>query len=815
MKKYLVVFFTFFSFITSFSQEKFTISGYVTDANTGENIIGVNVFCKNLNLGVITNTYGYYSLTLPKGNHEVHYSFIGYTSQKNNINLNKNIVANINFKPLAIDLQEVTVSGQKSIVENTQTSIIEVPIEQIKNIPALLGEVDVLKAIQLLPGVQSSEGSSGFYVRGGGPDQNLILLDGVPVYNASHIGGLFSVFNADAIKSVRLTKGGFPARFGGRLSSVLQIDMKEGNLKKYNVDATLGLLTSKATIEGPIIKDKMSFIVSARRTYIDLIVKPFLPSSTDLSLYFYDLNAKINYKISEKDRIYLSAYSGKDFFGVNYNEADNSEKDFNSENSSNESSELDFSLGYGNITSTLRWNHLFSEKTFSNTTLTYSRYSFNTAFGVAANQNSIYGNESYNVNFGYLSGIEDLGARIDFDYLPNPYHDIKFGSSYTYHQFTPGETNLNILIDYPSLDTSNSDFRLDTVLNFSPKKNAHEIYFYVEDNVKLSNRLKANIGLHLGYYSVANNTSTNNIGLFEKISDKSNLSLQPRLSTRYLLNENWSIKASYAKMQQNIHLLSNSSVGFPSDLWVPAVNTVPSQSSEQWAANVSTQLYDNLYDLSFECYYKTMSNLITYKAGYSNLENTESWENAIEIDGEGVSYGAELFLQKKRGKTTGWIGYTLSWSNRRFENINFGEWYPYKFDRRHDFSIVLSHKFNKKYDVGATWVYGSGNSLTFPQAVYIGIPEQGWENTMSADIVESYGERNSNRMPAYHRLDVAINKHKEREKWKSILSIGVYNLYNRKNPFFAYLDYQNNTRVAKQVSLYPIIPSISYRIQIF
>ena len=314
MKKYLVVFFTFFSFISSFSQEKFTISGYVTDANTGENIIGVNVFCKNLNLGVITNTYGYYSLTLPKGNHEVHYSFIGYTSQKNNINLNKNIVANINFKPLAIDLQEVTVSGQKSIVENTQTSIIEVPIEQIKNIPALLGEVDVLKAIQLLPGVQSSEGSSGFYVRGGGPDQNLILLDGVPVYNASHIGGLFSVFNADAIKSVRLTKGGFPARFGGRLSSVLQIDMKEGNLKKYNVDATLGLLTSKATIEGPIIKDKMSFIVSARRTYIDLIVRPFLPSSTDLSLYFYDLNAKINYKISEKDRIYLSAYRVKIFW---------------------------------------------------------------------------------------------------------------------------------------------------------------------------------------------------------------------------------------------------------------------------------------------------------------------------------------------------------------------------------------------------------------------------------------------------------------------------------------------------------------------
>jgi hypothetical protein len=340
------------------------------------------------------------------------------------------------------------------------------------------------------------------------------------------------------------------------------------------------------------------------------------------------------------------------------------------------------------------------------------------------------------------------------------------------------------------------------------------MFFYVEDNVKITSRLKANIGLHIGYYSLANNSSTDNIGLRDKINDKNNLSLQPRVSARYLLSENWSLKASYANMQQNIHLLSNSSVGFPSDIWVPAIDSVPSQTSQQWAANVTTQLYNGEYELSLEGYYKTMNDLITYKAGYSNLESTESWENAVETGGEGESYGAELFLQKKKGKTTGWIGYTLSWSNRRFDNINFGEWYPYKYDRRHDFSLVMSHKFNEKWDIGATWVYGTGNAITFPQGVYIGMPHTNPHNEqISVEFVESYGNRNSTRLPAYHRLDFGVNKHKKRKKWNSTLSLGAYNLYNRKNPFFAYLDYEDNQRVAKQVSLFPIIPSISYRIQ--
>ncbi|MAU36241.1 MAG: hypothetical protein CMD14_02580 [Flavobacteriales bacterium] len=810
MKKYLIFFLYFFAIVSAFAQDKYTISGYITDVNNGESIVGAHIYCKDLNIGVSSNTYGFYSLTLPSGSYEILYSFIGYKSESKKVELNTNIKHDIEFELSTVNIAEIVVRADKSIVEKTQTSMIEVPIEQIKTIPAFMGEVDVIKAIQLLPGVQSSEGSSSFYVRGGGPDQNLILLDGVPVYNASHIGGLFSVFNADAIRTVRLTKGGFPARFGGRLSSVLQIDMKEGNMKEFKADATIGLISSKLTLEGPIIKDKTSFIIAGRRTYADLLVRPFMPKSTDLTLYFYDLNAKINHRFSANDRIYLSAYMGNDAFGINY---DASQEDKGKGGSTSEDGNLNFGLEYGNITSTFRWNHLFSEKLFSNTILTYSRYSFNTDFALSAAQATSFGNENLNIDFGYLAGIEDLGAKIDFEYNPNPKHDVKFGTSYTYHYFFPGETDLSFSIDYPVLDSINEDINTDTILNFSDNTNVHEIFFYVEDNVKITYKLQANIGLHIGYYSIANTTSVSNISLIDKLSDQKNYSFQPRISARYLLNEDWSIKASYAKMQQNIHLLSNSSVGFPSDIWVPAIDSVPSQTSEQWAANVTTQLYNGKFELSLEGYYKTMSDLIAYKAGYSNLESSEAWQNAIETGGEGESYGVELFIQKKKGKTNGWVGYTLSWTNRRFDNINFGEWYSYKYDRRHDFSLVMSHKFNEKWDVGATWVYGTGNAITFPQAVYLGMPyARGWDDQIFVSSVESYGNRNSTRLPSYQRLDLAVNKHSKKTNFESTWTLGIYNIYNRKNPWFAYLAYENNSRVAKQVSLFPIIPSLSYRI---
>ena len=802
MKKIIIFIFILFNSFGVLSQEKYTISGYITDKNSGETIVGANIFCPELKKGVSSNSYGFYSLTLPKNNYTILFSFIGYETQQKDVNLTKNLSINVEFEFSSVNMSEVIISSDKSIVEKTQSSMIEVPIEQIKTIPALLGEVDVLKSIQLLPGVQSSEGTSGFYVRGGGPDQNLILLDGVPVYNASHIGGLFSVFNADAIKTVRLTKGGFPARFGGRLSSVLQIDMKEGNMKKFKGDATIGLISSKLTLEGPIKKDKTSFIVAARRTYADLFAKPFMPQNTDLTLYFYDLNSKINHKLSNKDRLYLSVYLGDDSFGINYSESYKGENDIDQEN-------LDFGLGYGNITSTLRWNHLFSNKLFSNTTLTYSRYNFHTDFGVNATQSTSLGNENTSIDFGYISGIDDLGARIDFDYAPSPNQDIKFGTSYTYHQFFPGETSLNIAANYAD---STPNFSLDTLLNFSGNTNVHELFFYLENNIQFTQRLKANVGMHVGYYSLANNSTSTNESLFTKINDKKNYSFQPRISARYLLTDDWSVKVSYAQMQQNIHLLSNSSVGFPSDIWVPAIEQVPSQSSEQIAGGFSTQFNKGQFELSIEGYYKTMDNLIAYKAGYSNLQSTESWVNAIETGGEGKSYGTEVFLQRKKGKTTGWVGYTLSWTKRRFDNINFGEWYSYKFDRRHDFSFVFSHKFNDNFDVGITWVYGTGNAITFPQGVYFGMPEYDRGDAF-IDIVESYGQRNSTRLPAFHRLDFGINMHKIRSNWKRTWSVGAYNLYNRKNPWFAYLSYENNNRVARQVSLFPIIPSVSYRIQ--
>ena len=799
MRAFLFTFLLIFH-ISALAQ-KHTISGYVSDFETGESVIGANIFSNDYSAGVSSNKYGFYSITLDEGTHTISFKFIGYETITKEFNLNKDIEFNAEFKLSSIVTDEVTVTGKANVVQRTETSVIEIPIQQIKSIPALMGEVDVLKAVQLLPGVQSSEGTSGFYVRGGSPDQNLILMDGVPVYNVSHIGGLFSVFNADAIKNVRLTKGGFPARYGGRLSSVLEIDMKDGNMKEFKADATVGLISSKLMIEGPIVKDKTSFIVAGRRTYIDLFVRPFMPNNTDLTLHFYDLNAKVNHRFSRKDRLFISAYAGDDIFGVDFTE------NFSDGSGFNEDTRLIAGLGYGNITSTIRWNHLFGDKLFSNTTLIYSKYQFNTGFGVESTLGTNLGNENYDIDFGYKSGIEDIGGRIDFDYTPNPNHDIKFGVSFTNHNFTPGQNDLSINVSYPPADTSNINISIDTTLFFSPQVKANETFFYFEDNIKFTNRLKANIGLHFGIY--------NSLNLRSVVNQFSNtdISIEPRLSVRYLLSDTWSAKASYAKMRQNIHLLSNSSVGFPSDLWLPAVDAAPSQNSQQIAASINTELLNGEIEVSLEGYYKTMNNLITYEAGYSNLQSTESWENSIETGGEGESYGLELFIQKQKGKTTGWIGYTLSWSNRKFDNINQGNWYPYKYDRRNDLSIVLNHKVNDKWDLGVTWVYGTGNAITFPRSTYFSTLQSGRNDNFYVWNIESYGDRNSVRLPSYHRLDFGVNRHSQKKNYKGTWSFGAYNLYNRKNPFFAYLAYQNTRRVAKQVSLFPIIPSVSYRIQ--
>lgn len=763
--------------------QKYTISGYVEDAATGERMVGVNVVAKELSLGTTTNTFGFYSITLPASSFQLELSFIGYQNTIKRVDLKESIQINIGLEPMVEQLDEIILLGEETIVKQTQSSVIDVPVQQIKSMPALLGEVDVLKAIQLLPGVQSgSEGTSGFYVRGGGPDQNLILLDGVPVYNASHLFGFFSVFNADAIKNVRLTKGGFPARFGGRLSSVLEIDMKEGNTKEFSGETSIGLVASKMTLQGPIINNKASFIVSARRTYIDVLAQPFIVASSEGGgrggYYFYDLNAKVNYKISEKDRVYWSVYTGDDRFYASY-----------SDSYINSSEKYKFGLSWGNLTSSLRWNHLFNEKLFSNTTVTFSEY----LFDIDMEEEYSYDVFTDELEFRYYSGIKDWGVKVDFDYLPNPNHYVKFGLSETYHTFYPGQ--MDIMFNEPEYN----EF-LDTSFVFSDRLYSHDAYVYIEDDIKINDRFKANIGLHASIFSVGT---------------KNYPSLQPRISTRYLIDENWSAKLSYADMQQNVHLLTNSNAGLPTDIWVPSTSSVKPQKSKQIAGALTRTLKEGTYELSLEGYYKTMTNLIAYKEG-SSFMSFQDWQQTIETDGEGESYGVELFLQKKRGKTSGWIGYTLSWTNRRFSSINFGEWYPYKYDRRHDISVVLSHKFNDAFDMGVTWVYGTGNAITFPQATYWPHSEDG----MYHDEIEYYGDRNSTRMAPYHRLDLGANFHKEKKNGIRTVTVGVYNAYNRKNPFFIYLgnDWRNygyegasqSQSVARQVSLFPIIPSVTY-----
>tara|TARA_Y200000002_G_scaffold365174_1_gene354813 strand:+ start:538 stop:2973 length:2436 start_codon:yes stop_codon:yes gene_type:complete len=808
MKKYLILSILIVISIDSFSQQKYTISGFVNDNENGESLIGVNVIIQEKLVGTTSNIYGFYSLTLPEGSYEISFTYIGFESLKQSVNLNKNISLNVDLISSSTDIGEVTIVAEETVVERTQTSIVEVPVQLIKNIPALLGEVDVLKAIQLLPGVQSGgEGTSGFYVRGGGPDQNLILLDGVPVYNASHLFGFFSVFNADAIKNVRLTKGGFPARFGGRLSSVLEIDMKEGNMKKIEGEGSIGLISSKLTLQGPIIKDKTSFIVSGRRTYIDILAQPFIRSANDgnpAGYFFYDLNAKLNHKFSEKDRLYLSAYLGKDRFYLSEGDEYSSLIDNTNYKST---SRDDFGLDWGNVTSSLRWNHLFSNKLFANTTFTYSKYQFNTIYDSYSSEVTPYTTDTDTSNFNYFSGVKDYGAKFDFDYLPNPNHYIKFGLNYVYHNFYPGSLVLYLSsYERDSLGVENYQVPYDTTFNFSEALESNDAFFYLEDDIKVNDQLKVNLGMHLGYFN------TNN---------KTYYSFQPRFSSRYLINNDWSLKASYAEMQQNIHLLTGSGAGLPTDIWVPSTDSVPPQYSKQVAFAANKNFLNGLLEVSIEGYYKSMSELITLKPG-AEIIGFDDWKNKVDTNGIGRSYGAELFIQKKKGKTTGWIGYTLSFSERKFEGVNFGKWYPYKFDRRHDFSLVMSHEFSDNFDIGLTWVYGSGNNMTFLESRYPSVSINGNINGIdegSVGELEYYPTRNNLRLPDYHRLDIGLNFHKKKKWGDRTISVGAYNVYNRKNPFFLSvndkIEVQNgvptSTRVVQQTSLFPIIPSISYK----
>ena len=763
--------------------QNITISGYLEDAASGEKLIAANVYDSNSAKGTISNNFGFYSLTIPVGKVSLDFSYIGYTSQKIVLDISEDRVLNIALQQAhTLDVVEIIAEESKRIAEESQMSVVEIPVQQIKEIPAFLGEVDVLKALQLLPGVQSGgEGQSGLYIRGGSPDQNLILLDGVPVYNASHLFGFFSVFNADAIKDVKLIKGGFPARYGGRLSSVLEINLKEGNRNKFHGAGSIGIVASKLTLEGPIINDKTSFLVSGRRTYIDLLARPFIKSNFEdndseggTGYYFYDVNAKINHKIDENNRLYFSFYTGKDNFYFSEKDKDFDEREF-----------TDNTLEWGNITAAARWNHIWSQKLFSNTMFSLSDYKLNTgaAFGTEFNDEAI----REEISLNYISGIRDLSAKIDFDYLPSPEHFIRFGLHTTNHLFKPG------VFDLLDINTE-EEFNFEQTVG-QRNITALEMSAYLEDDWKISDQLKMNLGLHYSAFAVE--------GKFYN-------ALQPRLSGRYLINDELSLKASFSTMRQYIHLLAFEGVGLPTDLWLPTTESIKPQDAYQFAAGVAKNI-GKKYELTIEGYYKKMKNLISYKEGRGLFEFTD-WQTRV-TQGDGSSYGAELFLQKKIGRFTGWIGYTLSWTYRQFDDVNFGKKFPYRYDRRHDISLVGQYKLSKKINIGGTWVYGTGNAVTLPNAKVLGF-SQGQENFSGNYIENYYSERNGYRMRSYHRFDLGISFVKKKKRHTRTWSIGAYNTYNRQNPFFVFEDTDNvngeREYKLKQASLFPIIPYINY-----
>ena len=799
MKQTLSLIFILFGILTIAQKPiTHTINGYVSDAKSGEALIGVKIFVPSLNKGTISNNYGFYSLTLEEGTYQIQFRSALFPTEIKEVQLTSDIDYNLELGSSILDLEEVVVNGKKGEnVKSTQMGAIELNIESIKALPAFMGEVDVVKTIQLLPGVSSAaEGGQGFYVRGGGPDQNLVLLDEGVVYNAAHLFGFFSVFNADAVKSVNLIKGGMPANYGGRMSSVLEVNMNEGNNKRFKVKGGIGAISSRLTVEGPLKKDKGSFIISGRRTYLDLIMKAAIPDTSPFagtSYFFYDLNAKFNYKLSDKDRIFLSGYYGKDVFSFNDNQGG-----------------FSVNMPWGNGIAALRWNHLFSKKLFMNVTGTFSDYMFQ--FGSSQDQ----------FRFSLVSGVRDIGSKIDFSYFPNPNHLVKFGVNHIYHTFTP--TSVSAESDSVVFDTGEAQ-RL-----FS-----HETAFYIMDDFEVNEKFKVNAGLrysmyhHVGPFTryINGDISTPDTSIQYPSNDliKFYHGLEPRLSMRWLLPDNSSIKAGYSYNYQYVHLTALSAVSLPTDIWYPTTDIARPQIGWQGSVGYFKNFFDDKLETSVEVYYKKMNNMIEYKEGALPGDNVNDNTDNLLVFGEGWSYGIELFLKKSMGDFTGWIGYTWAKSDRKFPDLNSGNLYPAKYDRRHDLSIVGTYKLNDRWTFSTAFVYATGNTLTLPSSWYV----------QEQNLLFNYGQRNSTRMAPYHRLDLSAtwyskthktktdingNEIRVKKKFKSNWAFSIYNVYNRANPFFMYVDNDGDFLAGdfqitvKQVSLFPIIPSVTWNFEL-
>ncbi|MBK9059183.1 MAG: TonB-dependent receptor [Flavobacteriales bacterium] len=748
-----------------------TLSGSLRDAKTGEELIGATIRINAVQAGVSTNVYGFYSLTVPKGSYDVTYAYIGYEPLSEKVDLNADVVKNVELQPANEQLNAVEVTGKKADanIRSTDMGLVRLEMKDVRTMPVLFGEVDVMKTIQLMPGVQQTgDGNTGFYVRGGGPDQNLILLDEAPIYNASHLLGFFSVFNGDAVKSVDLMKGAIPARYGGRLSSVLDVTMNDGNSKEMKVHGGIGLIASRLTVEGPIVKDKGSFIVSGRRTYADLFLKLSNNEGINSSkLYFYDVNVKGNYRLGKKDRFFLSGYFGRDALGY---------KD-------------DFGFDWGNITGTLRWNHLFSNKLFVNTSFIASNYDYK--FNVGFNDNDI----------ALSSGIREYNLKSDFSYYANSKNTIRFGFNAMHHAFQPGKF------------TTSSARSNDLII---PEKFALEGAIYVSNEQKVSDRFSLDYGLRIsGFnlmgpgeartYAPGGELPLSTVDYTSGESIKTYWGPEPRLSASYVITEFSSVKAAYNRTRQYIHMLSNAGTGAPTDLWYPSTNNIEPQVGDQISLGYFRNLKMNTYETSVEVYYKDMQNLIDYKNGADILLNPNVESELLY--GKGKAYGVEFFVKKTKGKLTGWIGYTLSRSERTMAELNNGNAYPNRYDRTHDASVVAMYQLNDKWKISAAWVYATGNAVTYPEGRY----------EYAGQVVSVYGERDTSRMPAYHRLDLSATlQAKKTEKFSSSWNFAVYNAYARQNPYLiGFRENEDNPGIteAYQVALFSIIPSVTYNFE--
>lgn len=764
MSRFLGFLLAILGFISSANaQEKYTISGIIKDARTGEFFQGASLtIAEKSNIGVLSNEYGFYSLLLPKGNYIFKVSYVGYSEATQTINLDSNITINWELVDKN-QLEEVIISGKRKD-DNLRKPIMGTEIlnmNEIAKIPVIFGEKDIIKTLQLLPGIKSNgEGGNGFSVRGGATDQNLILLDEAPVYNASHLLGFFSTFNSDAIKDATIIKGNSPAQYGGRLSSVLDVKMKEGNNKDYNVTGGLGLISSRLSIEGPIQKDKSSFLISGRRTYADVFLQ-LSPDFSDSKLFFYDLNAKANYRINDKNKLYFSGYFGRDVLGLGNT----------------------FNTNWGNSTGTLRWNSIWNSRLFSNTSVIYSNYDYNI---------NIKDDET---NFNINSNIKDWNLKQDFSYYVNPKHSVRFGFNAIHHTITPTRFS-------------------GTISNFDSKKGRKglETAVYLSDNYKANDKLSIDYGLRFSAYTILggdtynlynNGVKTGSIVLADGQTGKTYYNAEPRITSNYRINDVSSIKAGYSRNTQNLHLMSNSTGGNPTDQWLGnSYNTKP-EIADQVSFGYSRNFNNNNYEFNTEVYYKDMQNQIDYKDG-ADIQTVTDIESEL-LYGKGRAYGLELLLKKKTGKLTGWVGYTLSKTERKINGINNNDWYNARQDRTHDLSIVGIYELSKRWTLSTTFVYQTGNAVTFPTGKF----------NLNGITVYQYASRNANRLPAYHRLDfgATYEKKKPGKRFQSSWNFGLYNVYGRENAYT--ITFRDNpddpTKTeALQTSLFRWVPGITY-----